>query len=305
MSDHKNAIQKDYIKRIDKVFAFIDQNLGEELSLDTVSRIAHFSPFHFHRIFKSITGETLNEYITRRRIEKAAADLIHKELSITEISLRNGFNDNSTFTRSFKKFYGLSPTDFKSQNPNKYGKIRQLKSKIGQVYPDHEKYLRIIDNLKKWINMNAEIQIKELPEMKLAYVSSLGSQNLANAYQKLMQWAIPKGLVNETSKTLTIYHESLKVTEEERARMSACLVLNQPVETTGEVGLTTIRSGRYIVGRLEITLDEFTDSWTGLHLWMNENGYSRADGNAFEIYHNDYREHPENKFVVDFCIPIE
>ena len=69
----------EYIKRINAVFQYIDANLDTELPLETLSQIACYSPFHFHRIFKMITDETLNNYITRRRIEKAAALLLHKK----------------------------------------------------------------------------------------------------------------------------------------------------------------------------------------------------------------------------------
>ncbi|MFI5450558.1 GyrI-like domain-containing protein [Pedobacter sp. UC225_61] len=298
-------IQADYKKRINRVFEFIDENLESDLSLNTVSAIAFFSPFHFHRVFKFITGETLNEYIIRRRIEKSASDLLHKNIAVTAIAHKFGFSDNSSFSRAFKKYYGLSPTEFKRQNPNRHSKISQLESKKGQEYPDYDQYICIIDHLKNWIKMNAKIEIKEMPKMDLAYVSSIGPQNLENAYATLIKWATPQGLMNDQTKMVTIYHDSFKVTEANKVRMSASIVLNKPVETTGEIGLTAIKAGRFIRGKYEIGLDEFEKAWTGLYLWMNENGYKKADSNPFEIYHNNFKEHPERKAIVDFYIPIE
>lgn len=300
-----NEIQSDYINRINRVFEFIDENLDSDLSLNTVSKIAFFSPFHFHRIFKCITSETLNEYVNRRRIEKSALDLLHKNLTITEITLKFGFNETSSFSRAFKKYYGISPSEFEKQNSNRNSKIRQLKSKNGQEYPDFDKYISIINHLKDWIKMNAKIELKEMPKMNVAYVSSIGPQNLGAAYAKLMQWATPKGLMNEQTKMVTIYHDSFKVTEAHKVRMSASILLNNPVETKGEIGQTSIESGRFIVGSFEIQTKEFEKSWTGLFIWMNENGYKKADRNPFEIYHNNFNEHPEKKAIVDFYIPIE
>jgi len=305
MKVNENEIQTEYKNRINRVFKYIDENLDSDLSLNIISEIAFFSPFHFHRVFKFITTETLNEYVTRRRIEKSASDLIHKNIAITEISFKYGFKDNSSYTRTFKKYYGVSPTEFKDQNPNKFSKIRQLKSKNGQEYPDYKKYICIVNNLKNWIKMNANIKIKEIPKMDLAYVSSIGPQNLEIAYQKLIQWAAPKGLINEQAKMVTIYHDSFKVTEANKVRMSACVTLNESTETGGEIGVTTINKGKFVVGNFEIGLNEFQKSWTGLFIWMNENGYKKADRNPFEIYHNNFNEHPERKCIVDFCIPIE
>lgn len=305
MTEKKKQIQADYRNRINRAFEFIDGNLDADLSLKTVSKIAFFSPFHFHRVFKFITRETLNEYVTRRRIEKSALDLLHKNITTTEIAHKYGFSDNSSFSRTFKKYFGVSPTEFKKQNPNRHSKIRQLKSKNGQDYPEYEKYICIIDNLKNWIKMNANIEIKKMPKMKLAYVSSIGPQNLGTAYGKLMQWATPKGLMNDQTKMVTIYHDSFKVTQAEKVRMSACILLDNPTETNGEIGLISIESGKCIVGNFEIGLNEFEKSWTGLFLWMNENGYKKADREPFEIYHNNFKEHPEKKVIVDFYIPIE
>ncbi|AXT18419.1 helix-turn-helix domain-containing protein [Flavobacteriaceae bacterium AU392] len=305
MEDSK--LKVDYINRLNKVFHFIEHNLDSNLSLNTISQFAAFSPFHFHRLFKMISGETLNEYITRQRIEKAASTLIHKrEVTITELSLQNGFNNNSSFTRAFKKFYGVSPTNFRKQNPNKYSKICQIESKNGQAYPDHEKYICIINNLKTWIKMNAKIEIKDMPKLQLAYISSVGCQNLESAYQKLIQWATPKELLSDSqTKMVTIYYDSFKVTQEDKVRMSACITLNKQVEFDGGVGLTSVGGGKYIVGSFEIGFNEFEKSWTGLFIWMNENGYKKANENPFEIYHNNFREHPQNKCIVDFYIPIE
>jgi AraC family transcriptional regulator len=295
----------DYKVRIERVFQYIDQNLDSNLSLNTISEIAFFSPFHFHRIFKLLTRETLNEFVTRRRIEKSVLDLLHNKLSVSELAHIYGFSDNSAYSKAFKKLYGVSPTEFKNQNPNKFTKIRQLKSKIGQQYPDFDQYVCIIDNLKKWITMNAKIEIKRISKLNYAYISCIGSQELPLAFQKLLSWAIPKGLMSEKAKLMTIYHDSLKVTEEEKARLSACFILDKLVDCQGEIGLSETTQGNYIVGSFEIALEDFEKSWTGLYLWMNENGHKKADRDPFEIYHNNLNEHPEKKAIVDFYVPIE
>ena len=67
-------------------------------------------------------------------------------------------------------------------------------------------------------------------------------------------------------------HDSFKVTEADKVRMSASVLLNQPIETEGEIGRRSVEAGKFIVGCFEIELGEFEKSWTGLFLWMNENG---------------------------------
>lgn len=298
-------MNQDYIKRINTILLFIDENLDSELSLEIVAKVGFYSPFHFHRIFKAITNETLNLYITRKRIEKTASLLLHqKNIGITELSLQYGFNSNSSFTRTFKKFYGISPSEFRRTKP-KYSMIRQVESKNGQVKGLSEEYICNINNQINWITMNAKIEIKELPKMDLAFITKIGHEGLGDAYAKLMKWAATKGLLKEDSKMATIYHDSFKITDPDKVRVSACLILNEKTEVSGEIGLTTIEKGKFIVGHFEIGIHEFEKSWTGLFIWMNENGYKKADRNPFEIYHNNFNEHPEKIAIVDFYIPIE
>jgi AraC family transcriptional regulator len=298
-------MNEDYIKRINAVFVFIDENLDSTLSLEIIAKVGFYSPFHLHRIFKAICNETLNSYITRKRIEKTASILLRqKNVSISELSLQYGFNSNSSFTRTFKNFYGISPTEFR-KSKTKYSKIRQLESKNGQENGLSEEYICNINNLINWIKMNAKIEIKEMPKLDLAFITQIGPEGLGNAYAKLLKWAAPKGLLKEDSKMATIYHDSFKITEPAKVRMSACLILNEKTEVSGEIGLTTIEKGKCIVGHFEIGIQEFEKSWTGLFIWMNENGYKKADCNPFEIYNNDFNKHPEKKAIVDFYIPIE
>ena len=302
----EKEIQDDYINRINKALQFVDQNLDTDLSLEIISEVACYSPYHFHRIFKAITNESLNAYISRRRIEKAASVLMHqKEVSITALSMQYGFNSNSSFTRTFKKFYGVNPSEFRKQNPGRFSKISQLESKNGQEPLNFEKYICNINNLKNWIKMKAKIEIKEMPALTLAYVTSIGHQGIAEAYDTLVKWAKPNRLLESSGvQLLTIYHDSFKITTPEKVRMSACIVISEPIKVTGAVGLTTLEKGRFIVGSFEIKAEEFEKSWSSLFIWMGENGYTKAEREPFEIYHNDYRTHPENKFILDLYIPV-
>ena len=72
------------------------------MSLDKIAKSAAFSKYHFHRIFHSIIGEPLNQYILRLRVEKAAHLLTETQLSITEIAYKCGFSNSSAFSRAFK-----------------------------------------------------------------------------------------------------------------------------------------------------------------------------------------------------------
>lgn len=300
-------MQEEYIKRINKVLSFIDENLNKELSLQKISNVAFYSPFHLHRLFKAITNETLNSYITRKRIERTAMMLIHnKEFSVAEIAEKYGFKNDSTFSRTFKKTYGQSPSKFRKSNLNNFSKISKMNSNNGKENFITQEYLCNIINLKNWIKMNAKIEIMEMPKMNLAYVTQIGVNGIDNSFQRIIKWATPKELLSKSETNICrVFHDSFKVTDADKVRMSIGILTPNEVTAEGEIGITTIEKGKNIVGHFVIEPKEFEKSWDSLFIWMNENGYKKADRFPFEIYHNNFYEHPEKKCIVDLIIPIE
>ncbi len=300
-------MKENYIEKINKIFAYIEDNFHGDLSLNTISKIAFYSPFHLHRLFKAITNETLNAYIIRKRMERAAMQLIHqKELTISQIAIQSGFTSNSSFTRTFSKFYGQSPTHFRNTHPNRFSKICKIDSKNRKANFITEEYLSNIINLKSWINMNAKVDIREMPKMKVAYITQIGINGIENAFEKIIRWARPRGIFSGSqSNVVRIFHDSFKITDADKVRMSIGVVVNSPVKAEGEVGLTTIEKGKHVVGRFEIEPKGFEKAWDGLFVWMNDKGYKKADRFPFEIYYNNYNDHPEKKCIVNLCIPIE
>ena len=292
--------------RIYNAVIYIEENLDKKLLLEDVCKKAHFSPYHFHRLFSVVTGETFTNFINRKRIEKSASFLIHqKEKNITEISEAIGFASISSFSKSFKKFYGISPSEFKNQTPHKFSKISKTESKNGTIKVSFEQYICNVNNALNWLQMNAKTEVKIVEQLELACISHKGKMEaIGNVYQQLIQWAAPKGLMNAQTKMLTIYHDSPKITDPNNLRMSASIILNKPVKAEGEVHLKTLSASKCIVSRLEIQPYQFQQAWESSFVWMTEHGYKKGENDPFEIYYNNATEHPENKFIVDLCIPI-
>lgn len=290
-----------------KIIQYIDNNLDTELSLEKVAEIAAYSPFHFHRIFKMIIGETLQNYIFRKRIEKSAFYLsLRKNLSVRDIYLNLGFSSHSDFSKAFKKYYGKSPSEFRKITPEKFHTISQIHRKNGQVDTVFDQYICNIKNLLNWSTMNLKIKVTDLPEMNLASVMSLGIANVESSFNVLIDWAKEKQLFpRENLKMISVYHDSFKVTSADKVRIHACMLLDKPLEKQdGEIFPEMLEAGKFIVGSGELTLAEFEQSWVSLFLWMKENGYTTRKAFPFEIYHSNFKEHPEGKMLVDFYIPI-
>jgi AraC family transcriptional regulator len=299
---------EEYKKRIVRTIRYIDENLDASLSLEKIAEVSAYSPFHFHRIFKLITGETLQNYILRKRTEKSAFFLaVKKDMEIKEIYFDLGFSNASVFSKTFKKYYGMPPSEFRKQAPESFHKVLQTERKNGQVDTVFSQYICHIENLLNWTTMNLKIEVKEMPEMNLAAVMSLGIANVESSFNVLIDWAKKKSLFpRENVKMISVYHDSFKVTPPDKVRIHACMLLDEKLKgANGEVFSETIAPGRFIVGSGEITLNDVEQCWVSLFLWMNEHNYSTRRTFPFEIYHTNFKEHPEGKMIVDFCIPIQ
>lgn len=298
---------EEYKKRIVKTLQYIDNHLDADLSLEKVSEVSAYSPFHFHRIFKLVTGETLQNYIIRKKTEKSALYLaLYKTMEIRDIYWDLGFSSHSAFCKTFKKYYGLAPTEFRRSAPEKFHRILQKQSKNGQVDTVFSQYICNIENLLNWTKMNLKIEVKEMPEMHLASVMSLGIANVEPSFNVLADWAVKKNLFPEENvKMISVYHDSCKITPLDKVRIHACMLLDEKLkQQEGEVFAETLQAGKYIVGSGEVTLDDFEQCWVSLFLWMNEHNYMFRRTFPYEIYHSNFKEHPEGKMIVDFCIPV-
>ncbi len=175
------SARSEYISRINRVIDHIESHMDQELRLETLSQVACFSPFHFHRIFKGIMGETLNQFIQRVRVEKAAAWLLsNPNRSVTEIALDSGFSGSAAFARAFKQHFGVSATQWR-ENParenSKNGKIKsnlnQSIGKNGKALIQSSSYIDPVTNNLTWrIQMidqkELKIEVKELPGIHVA-----------------------------------------------------------------------------------------------------------------------------------------
>lgn len=116
MNYKKEASEQLYIRLVNKTEDYIEQNLSDSIALCDLAKNVHLSEFHFHRIFKQYSSETVKEFVTRVKLERAAIFLcVTSSLSLTEIALNYGYNDGSTFSRAFKKHFGSSPSIYRKQ----------------------------------------------------------------------------------------------------------------------------------------------------------------------------------------------
>lgn len=195
-------MNKEYRKRIDRVLRYIETNLADRISLADVANVSHFSPYHFHRIFSGIVGETVNDYIARRRIERAVNLLVFRtELSITRVAMESGFSSGANFAKAVKLHFGFSPSEIRDPGKVKNSKIGKISSKYGKAFNPSDLYPdRITNQVMRQPGMedtNMKIEVRELDRQRVCTLASERGYEPGAIYQawdRLTDWATCNGV---------------------------------------------------------------------------------------------------------------
>jgi len=322
----KHEQRREYIARINRVLDYIEDHLDDELSLTTLAGIANFSPYHFHRIFSGMVGESLNRHIQRVRIEKAANQLVtNPRKTITEVALDCGFTGSDTFARAFRDSFGMSASQWREGGYRAESKNRKSDRKDGQTLRKDRQAFNIIqggnfapaiitdERRKQMIDPEqVQVTVKDLPERHVAYIRHIGpykgdSQLFEGLFTKLFNWAGPRGLIRmPETQVLAIYHDNPDITDESKLRTSVGITVPEDTEVEGEVGKMVLSSGKHAIAHFELASDEYEEAWKAVYgHWLPDSGYQPDDQPCFESYLNDPKQHPEGKCIVEICVPVK
>jgi AraC family transcriptional regulator len=215
------------------IFIHIQSHLADDLSLEQVAGQADLSPYHFHRLFHNAVGETLKQYTQRLRLEQAAYHLKIQDASILDIALNAGFNNHETFSRAFKRWFGVSPRDYRLS----FGRALQDKSTAGRT---------LLNKLAADFQLS-RVTIKKLNPLPVAFIRHLGSYLAVDVslFDRLQQWADRKGLYTGENLFLGVGHDDPNITPINKVRFDLCLTVPEPFRADGEVGFQMLSGGYF------------------------------------------------------------
>ena len=299
-----------YITNVNRAIDYIEKNIKTSIRLEDVAKASGFSIFHFHRIFKAIMNENVNQFIRRLKVEKAALMIFsNPSYSITEIAIKNGFSSSQVFSKEFKAFFNVTPSEYKNS------KIEHMNSNKKKDYILQVSYNSINSrptiNYKSIIDKNMEIQIKTLPDMTLAYIRHIGAYKnnpslFEELFGRLCSWAGPRNLINQDSKFLCIYYDGPEVTDESKLRLDVCISVPSDTVLDGGIGRQEIKGGEYAVARCVIKdSSEYEKYWGEVYeKWLPQSGYQLEDKPPFEMYPPECKLE-NGDMVVDICVPVK
>lgn len=297
-SVHENI----YLQRINAVIDHVRGHLNDDLSLDTLARVAGFSPFHFHRVFKSITEETINDMVVRLRLERAAALFrAAPSLSITDAAFECGFKSVAVFSRAFKKQYGLNARQWDRQSLLK-------NSKNGQVLDGFHRYT--IEHLSYFGKQDEfAVQIRSLPEQRLAYIRVYDSYSqfskIVDAYYRLIEWYRQRGGRLEDATLYGMSQDDPEITPLNLCRFDWCLSVPNDWKAHGDINMQMFPACEVAVIRCLGDIGQEDKALQYLfRYWLPRSRYQPANLAGMEIYRRQPIELGWETFDIDCAIPV-
>lgn len=304
----------EYECRINRVIDFVSSHLDEKLPLDQLAKIACFSPYHFHRVFSAMVGETLHDFVQRLRIEKAAALLVTRPTaSITEIALDCGFGSSAVFARAFRARFGSSASAFRAENSKGCKTDRKIHQSLRNGGKEGHAAISYLpspatDSSSLHRRKTMHVEIKQMPAWHVAYVRHLGGYGpgVQEAWAKLMRWAGPRGLFGPQTTMLGISHDNPHITSPSKCRYDACIPAPADLQPEREIGIADIPGGTCAVLRFEGPGEQILAAYNSLYGdWLPQSGYQPADSPCYEMYHGNPESHPQGYFVFDICMLVK
>jgi AraC family transcriptional regulator len=307
-----NAIQQptelQYRERINHVMRYIQTHLDQPLRLKTLAEISRFSPYHFHRIFSAYVGETVAEYIRRLRLAKAARELLDTDLTITDIALQAGYETHSAFSKSFRQYVGLTPTELRTAPPQKAEAV------LGQSALSTLRVVSSDCSSEPNSAMHLKPDLRVCPDQHVLYVRRHGminndfTQAARSAFAALNAFLEAHHLQDQWQFCLGITPDDPSLVPEAECRYDAGVILRDGVHVapSGEVAFQTLASGRQAVFLHRGPYETLWQTWNRAYRdWLPASGEHLRHAVPYEVYLNDPDVTGPEDLKTEICIPIQ
>jgi len=285
----KPITRQEHLKRINMVIDYISSHLDEKLDLDKLSLISAISPYHFHRIMSTYLGEPIGSYIIRCRIEASSTLLKYSSHQVDEIAYKIGYDSPASFTKAFKKYFGVSPTEFRNTN-NSFTMKTLIADKI---LPD---------------GFKLKHKITERITKRAIYIRLIGdykSNDYSQAWEKIWRFIKEKRLFGFNQECLGIAYNDPNITEDDKCQYDCCVTINKDIKPEGEIGVKNIEGGKYAVFKFKGCPDKVGPVYNAIfNSWLPESDYELRDAQCFEKYVKFSKTNPD-KNKTEVYIPIK
>ena len=296
-----------YEAAVERTVAHITNALDEALDLAALARAAALSPFHFHRVFRGMVGETPLEMHRRLRLERAAKQLLESRAAVTTIAFDAGYETHEAFTRSFHQAYGTSPSAFREGSADSGpGCARprqfQLTARSGVHFGEPTTTIPSFEG-----ESTMDITIETMPSLRVAAVHHIGPyQRISEAFQRLGAAVGPSGLLElPKPMMLAIYYDDPETTPAEQLQSDAGITVPEGLPLPDGLVERQLPAGRYAKTTHVGPYTHLADSWSRfMGEWLPKSGHRVGDGSSFEVYRNTPENAAPSELRTDLYLPI-
>ncbi len=287
-----------YEARIARAIAYVEDNPSGQMSLDNLSSIACLSPFHFHRIFRSLTGESVRAFVERRKLEQAIA-LAGKGASWKSASAACGFSSPISFTRAFRRVFGMPPSGFD-------------RAAWWQARADRQDALTVSSYFLRpapALDPAFKVDLVERPAVRLAVARVWGGYlhpgRLVSAYERLRNWAQKAGIDASSGRISGASRDDPDLTPLSRCRYDFQIELPEGVSPPTHFSVAERKPGLWAVTPVAGGLEVVDRAWSMLFKsWLTASGLDLRDEPAEEVYLKLPEDIGWTEFDLLCCVPV-
>ena len=280
----KQQTQESYQARLDRVVDYIYAHLDDDIRPEGLAEIACLSPYHWHRIYVAMRGETIGATIRRLRLLRAADRLANSDLPIATIAERAGYSGADAFARAFREAYGKTPPNYRATGSH-------AAFKAAAEAEDHAGFL---------------VAVETLPATRCASVAHRGAyMQIDQAMGRLFTALATQKIIAPDQAMCAVFFDDPDLMPADTLRSRACSPVSEDVSLAAPLEQTVLRSGLYARLRYRGPYADMKGAcrWL-LGVWLPRSGYEPDDEPIFEAYLNNPRDVAPADLMTDIHLPL-
>lgn len=283
--------------RINEALYAIHKDIAKAWAASELAGIAAYSVFHFQRLFKQVTGENLNDYVRRVRLEAAANSLLFSpHMQVQDVAYKCGFQSVSSFSQRFKAQFGVTPGRWRENQGSDY---------LGEISDKHGNQ-ELLDKLTSYEGLSLEVKICQLMPTRVAYVRHTGyDRSIQIAWHQLQQWCDNADIDWNEADTYGLFHSNPDIVPISKCKYVACVSIPDDHYATKGINVLEIPGGLHAQIHVSGTYGDFLPiHHQMLHEWLPQSGYESRLTPSFVQYQRNQFLDSDERFELDFYMPL-
>jgi len=280
-----SSSRTDYEDRFNRVTDYIYAHLDDDIDLLTLADVACLSPYHWHRTYHAVRGETIAATVKRLRLHRAAGYLANTTMPLSEIAVKSGYPNPQSFSRTFRDTYGLPPAEYRKNGS--HAKFRtDTQTRETAMY---------------------DVTIREIASFRTIGIDHVGSyMEIGKAFEQLFSWLGPRGLFGPETRMIGIYFDDPSSVPESDLRSRACVSVDAAVPVEPPVVAAAVAGGEYAVLRHVGPYADMRAAYDWLYgTWLPGSGREPGEAPAVEFYLNNPRDTAPVDLITEICLPLK